>query len=105
MVEYIINEEIISEFIQNQIQTNSRSTQSKKLKQNRTKTIEILPYENTYGSFYYPDQSISIDKTMLDKIIRGVQAMAMALTNTVIEYIFRRIKSLRYRCRKIWKMF
>lgn len=70
--------------MQNQMKINTRSVHAKKSKQNPPKIIEILPYENTYSSFYYPDQSISIDKSMLDKIIRGVQAMAMALTNAVI---------------------
>jgi hypothetical protein len=61
----------------------NRLQQSKRNKKNQMKIIRILPYENTYGKFYYPDQFISIEKSMIDKIINGVQAMAMALTNTV----------------------
>ncbi|CAF4708510.1 unnamed protein product, partial [Rotaria sp. Silwood2] len=44
--------------------------------------MQILPYENTYGQFYYTDQFIPIEQTMIDKIVYGVQAMAAALTNT-----------------------
>ncbi len=75
-----IKEEIISKYLQNEIKINN---QSKKLKKNKDQIIRILPYENTYGQFYYPDQFISIEKTMIDKIINGVQAMATSLTNTV----------------------
>lgn len=49
----------------------------------KDRIIQILPYENTYKEFYYPDQSISIEKPMIDKIVYGVQAMAIALTNKV----------------------
>lgn len=52
-------------------------------KKTKNHIIQILPYENTYKEFYYPDQSISIEKPMIDKIVYGVQAMAIALTNKV----------------------
>ena len=84
------------ECVQNQIETTTRtnrSAQSKKPKQNHDQMIEILPYENTYGALYYPDQWISIDKVTLEKIMRGVQAMAMALTNTVNEHYLENTRS------------
>ncbi|CAF4799948.1 unnamed protein product [Rotaria socialis] len=76
---------ITYEYLQNEIKISNEQNQSKQLRTKRkkkNKTIQILPYENTYNEFYYPDHSISIEQTMIDKIVKGVQAMATALTNT-----------------------
>ncbi|CAF3346668.1 unnamed protein product [Rotaria sp. Silwood2] len=84
-LKFIINEEITYEYLQNEIKINNQQNQSKQLrkkKKNQNQTMKILPYENTYGQFYYTDQFIPIEQTMIDKIVYGVQAMAAALTNT-----------------------
>ncbi len=68
------------------MQITNQQKQSKQLRKNKktkNQIIEILPYENTYGQLYYPNPLTSIDQAMIDKIIHGVQAMAIALTNTV----------------------
>lgn len=62
-------------------QVNQQQWRKKTTKKNRI--IDILPYENTYGQYYYPDQLVTIEQTMIDKIVHGVQAMATALTNSV----------------------
>jgi hypothetical protein len=67
---------------------NNQSKQLRINKKNTYQTIEILPYENTYGHFYYPDQFIPIEHKMIEKIIHGVQAMAATLTNTVNKTFF-----------------
>ena len=85
-MKFIINEEITYEYLQNEIKITNEQNQSKQLRTKRKKknqTIQILPYENTYSEFYYSDHSISIEQTMIDKIVKGVQAMATALTNRV----------------------
>ncbi|CAF1625727.1 unnamed protein product [Rotaria magnacalcarata] len=84
LLKFIINEEITYEYLQNEIKISNEQNQSKQLRTKRKKknqTIQILPYENTYNEFYYPDHFISIEQTMIDKIVNGVQAMAAALTN------------------------
>jgi hypothetical protein len=54
-------------------------------KKRRHPVIQILPYENTYGRFYHPDELPSVEPSMIEKIIYGVQAMAATLTNPVGE--------------------
>ncbi|CAF4553692.1 unnamed protein product [Rotaria socialis] len=84
LLKFIIHEEVTYEYLQNEIKITNEQNQSKQLRTKRKKknrTIQILPYENTYNEFYYPDHFISIEQTMIDKIVNGVQAMATSLTN------------------------
>ncbi|CAF1261150.1 unnamed protein product [Adineta steineri] len=82
ILNHIINEEIIYEYTQNEIQSNHKSKSIRKIQKNKNQIIQLLPYENTYGQFYYPYQFQSIEPTMIEKIINGVQSMASTLTNT-----------------------
>lgn len=52
-------------------------------RKHRDRIVTILPHENTYGQFYYPNRSISINSSMIEKIIIGVRAMGAALTSRV----------------------
>ena len=67
------------------MKTYIQQSQSKKLrnKNQKQKPISVLPYENTYGQFYEPNQFIPVEQAMLDKIVNGVRAMAVTLTNKV----------------------
>jgi uncharacterized protein YijF (DUF1287 family) len=81
-----MNEEITYEYLLNEIQINNQQNQLRKYKKDQI--IQILPYENTYAQFYFPDRFIPIEESMIGKIVNGVQAMATALTNTVNQKTF-----------------
>ncbi|CAF1561008.1 unnamed protein product [Adineta steineri] len=65
-----------------QLMKQSHNQCKNKINKNKNQIIQLLPYENTYGQFYYPYQFPSIEPTMIEKIINGVQSMASTLTNT-----------------------
>jgi len=83
ILDTIFTEEILYENQQIEIKQTQFHQTSKIKKKKNNHIIDILPYENTYGQVYYPNQSVSIDKLMIEKIVHGVQAMGTALLNSV----------------------
>ncbi|UJR31391.1 hypothetical protein I4U23_018885 [Adineta vaga] len=76
----IIDDETTYEYLQNEVKINNQIKCIRKIKKNRSGILQILPYENTYSQFYYPNQILPIESTMIEKIIHGVQAMIATLT-------------------------
>lgn len=56
-------------------------TETKKKSSDRILTI--LPHENTFSELYFPQRSIPVDSSIIEKIVVGVRSMDTALTSRI----------------------